>query len=111
PVTLSVTVTNSIVPDFAAIPPFCSGSSVPALNTTSPNGITGSWSPATVSNTTSGNYVFTPDAGQCASPVTLSVTVTNSIVPDFAAIPPFCSGSSVPALNTTSPNGVTGSWS
>ncbi|NMH27004.1 T9SS type B sorting domain-containing protein, partial [Flavobacterium silvaticum] len=111
PVTLSVTVTNSIVPDFAAIPPFCSGSSVPALDATSPNGITGSWSPATVSNTTSGNYVFTPDAGQCASPVTLSVTVTNSIVPDFAAIPPFCSGSSVPALNTTSPNGVTGSWS
>ncbi|NMH27781.1 lamin tail domain-containing protein, partial [Flavobacterium silvaticum] len=88
--------TPAQVADFSTSLILCNGSTAPVLNNISPNGITGSWSPATVSNTTSGNYVFTPDAGQCASPVTLSVTVTNSIVPDFAAIPPFCSGSSVP---------------
>ncbi|RRJ86896.1 gliding motility-associated C-terminal domain-containing protein, partial [Flavobacterium macacae] len=33
--------------------------------------------PAVVSNTASGNYTFTPNAGQCASAVTLNVTVEN----------------------------------
>src|SRR5690606_35172364 len=35
----------------------------------------GTWSPATVSNTASATYTFTPGAGQCAVPATLSVDV------------------------------------
>jgi hypothetical protein len=45
------------------------------LPTTSTNGITGTWSPATVDNTASGTYTFTPDANQCASSTTMDITV------------------------------------
>ena len=109
--TLTVTVTPVVTPDFAAIAPFCAGSTAPTLATTSPNGVTGTWSPATVSNTAGGNYVFTPTAGLCANTQTLTVTVTPVVTPDFAAIAPFCAGSTAPTLATTSPNGVTGTWS
>jgi gliding motility-associated-like protein len=109
-VTLSVTITDGIVPDFATTATYCSGSAIPALATTSPNGITGTWLPATVDATTSGTYVFTPDVGQCAASVTLAVTITDGIVPDFATTATYCSGSAIPALATTSPNGITGTW-
>ncbi|MEX6685974.1 gliding motility-associated C-terminal domain-containing protein [Danxiaibacter flavus] len=56
----------------------CSGSPMPTLPSTSDNGITGTWNPSTVSNTSSGTYTFTPDAGQCVTaPVTVSIMVTN----------------------------------
>ncbi|MBN8566190.1 MAG: hypothetical protein J0M25_05595, partial [Flavobacteriales bacterium] len=110
PVTLNVTITNSIVPNFATSATYCTGSSIPALVNTSPNGITGTWSPATVSNTASGSYVFTPNPNQCATPVTLNVTITNSIVPNFATSATYCTGSAIPALVNTSPNGITGTW-
>jgi len=109
-VTLNVTVTNSIVPNFATALTLCTGSSARVLNTTSPNGIVGIWNPATINNTTNGAYIFTPNAGQCAGNVTLNVTVTNSIVPDFATAITLCTGSSAPVLNTTSPNGIVGIW-
>jgi large repetitive protein len=109
--TLDVTVTNNTVPTFAAIPALCSGTAAPALPATSTNGITGTWSPATISNTTSGTYTFTPSAGQCATATTLDVTVTDNIIPTFAAIPAICSGTAAPALPATSTNGITGTWS
>ncbi|MFC6095145.1 T9SS type B sorting domain-containing protein [Flavobacterium qiangtangense] len=112
-VSLSVTVGNSTIPNFEVTPlNICSGSSVPTLNTTSPNGITGIWSPSAISNTNSGTYTFTPNAGQCATSVSLNVTVGNSTVPNFNVTPiNICAGSSVPTLSTTSPNGITGTWS
>ncbi|WP_306352812.1 gliding motility-associated C-terminal domain-containing protein [Flavobacterium sp. '19STA2R22 D10 B1'] len=111
PVTLNVTVGNSITPNFATTLTLCNGATAPALATTSPNGITGTWSPATINNTTSGNYVFTPNAGQCATSVTLAVTVTNSITPNFATTLTLCNGATAPVLAATSPNGITGTWS
>ncbi len=110
---MSVTVTNAnIVPDFASPLTLCSGSVAPILNTTSPNGIVGVWSPTTINNTTSNNYTFTPNSGQCATNFVMSVTVTNAnIVPDFASPLTLCSGSVAPILNTTSPNGIVGVWS
>ncbi len=110
PVTLAVTVTTTIVPDFNTVLTLCSGITAPTLNTISPNGITGTWSPSTIDNSTGGNYVFTPDPNQCASPVTLTVTVTDTIVPDFDTALTLCSNATVPALNTISPNGITGTW-
>jgi gliding motility-associated-like protein len=72
----------------------CSGSNVPVLPSTSVNGVTGTWSPASVSNQTSGTYTFTPTAGQCAIPNTsLVVTVTPVAVTD-------------PELDTTVTDGV-----
>ncbi|MBA9074377.1 gliding motility-associated-like protein [Flavobacterium gossypii] len=108
--TLNVTVTNSITPNFATTLSLCSGSTAPILNATSPNGITGTWNPAVISTTAGGSYVFTPNAGQCAISMTLNVTITNSIIPDFATALALCNGDAAPTLNTTSPNGVTGTW-
>lgn len=108
--TTTITILPNVTPSFLPIPPFCSGTTAPLLLTTSPVGITGTWSPATISNTISGNYLFTPNANQCSSTQTLSVTIISRTIPDFAAISPFCSGSVVPILTPTSPNGVTGTW-
>ncbi|WP_449452782.1 Ig-like domain-containing protein, partial [Taibaiella helva] len=77
--TLNLTVSPQVTPAFAAIAPICSGATAPVLPATSTNGITGTWSPATVSNTVTGTYTFTPNAGQCATITTLTVTVNPTI--------------------------------
>jgi large repetitive protein len=102
-----------IVPSFTAIPAFCSGTTAPILPTTSNNGLTGTWSPATVSNTASGSYTFTPAAGQCGLPVTINVTVTPRTTPTFSfgTSLSICNGGTVPTLPNTSSNGVAGTWS
>lgn len=109
--TLTINVNTIVAPNFALIPPLCSGSTAPTLATTSPNGIVGTWSPATINNIANGSYTFTPAAGQCSTIQTLNVTITPRVVTNFATIPAFCSGSTAPILDTTSPNGVTGTWS
>jgi gliding motility-associated-like protein len=111
PTSASITVVPVVTPNFAAIPPFCSGTTAPLLGNTSPNGIVGTWSPSVISNTTSRSYLFTPNANQCATTQTLNVTVTAKSVPNFAAIPAFCSGTTAPTLATNSPNGINGTWS
>jgi gliding motility-associated-like protein len=73
--TLEIVVNEPTEPDFEALSAICSGETAPTLESTSPNGITGTWSPDTVSNTSSGEYIFTPDADQCALSLTLSMTV------------------------------------
>jgi len=108
--TLNVAITNTVVPDFATVLTICNGDTVPALNTISPNGISGTWNPATINNSANGTYIFTPNAGQCASAITLSVTVNNAVIPDFATNLTFCSGDAVPVLNAVSPNGISGTW-
>ncbi|HRE79166.1 MAG TPA: hypothetical protein PLL09_15220, partial [Flavobacterium sp.] len=42
---------------------------------------------------------------------TVLVTITNNVVPDFDTTLTLCSGSTAPTLNTTSPNGIVGTWS
>ncbi|GAO45730.1 gliding motility-associated C-terminal domain-containing protein [Flavihumibacter petaseus] len=110
PTTIDITITDQIAPIFDPIAPFCAGATAPVLPAASLNGITGSWSPAVVSNTVSGTYTFTPDAGQCAAPVSIDITVTPGATPSFAAIPAFCAGTTAPVLPTTSINGITGTW-
>jgi gliding motility-associated-like protein len=107
--TLNVTITPRVIANFAAIPAFCSGSIAPILATTSPNGVNGTWSPATVSNTTSGSYIFTPNATECATTQTLNVVVNPNITPDFEDLS-ICSGTVAPILPAISPNGITGTW-
>ncbi|MFV5691242.1 T9SS type B sorting domain-containing protein [Flavobacterium sp. LT1R49] len=109
--TASINIVPVVTPNFATIPPFCSGTTAPLLSSTSPNGIVGTWSPSIVSNTTSRNYLFTPNTNQCATTQTLSVVVTPKTTPNFAAIPAFCTGTTAPILASTSPNGISGTWS
>ena len=65
------------MPTFSIANTLCSGSTAPVLPTTSSNGILGTWNPSTINSTTSGNYIFTPNAGQCASEFSIEITVTN----------------------------------
>ena len=64
---------GNITPQFTQVGPYCEGSTINALPTTSDDGITGSWSPAISNRTTT--YTFTPDGGQCATITTMLVTV------------------------------------
>jgi gliding motility-associated-like protein len=109
----TVTVDPTITPAF----PFdlnasiCEGDAVPALPGVSSNAITGTWSPASVSNTTSGTYTFTPHAGQCAERVIYRVKVNPIIKPVFSiALTSICAGETAPLLPATSDNGITGTW-
>ncbi|MFN8245224.1 MAG: proprotein convertase P-domain-containing protein [Ferruginibacter sp.] len=86
----TITVTSSITPTFNPVAPICYGATAPVLPTTSTNGITGTWAPATVSNTNTATYTFTPTAGQCAVPTTLTVTVYDPIVIYASGTNPTC---------------------
>ncbi|OXA95893.1 T9SS type B sorting domain-containing protein [Flavobacterium hercynium] len=108
--TLAVTITPETVPDFATTLTLCSIDTPPILAPTSPNGITGTWNPATINATTDGNYVFTPTAGQCATATTLAVTIAPETIPDFETTLTLCSTDTPPILALTSPNGITGTW-
>jgi gliding motility-associated-like protein len=113
PTTKTITIMPNVVnPGFAPIAPICVGSTPPALNNTSPLGITGTWSPAIINTNSVGtaSYTFTPNPNQCSNPQTLSVTVIAKTVTNFAQIPAFCAGSTSPTLASTSPNGVSGTW-
>jgi gliding motility-associated-like protein len=91
----------------------CSGGVVPTLPTTSGNSITGVWSPTVVDNANNGTYTFTPDAGQCATTTTFTVTITPQTTPTFSfgTSLSICSGGVVPTLPTSSGNSITGVWS
>ena len=108
---ITVTVIDPIAPTFDTFGPYCTGSTVPSLPTTSNNGITGTWSPATINNTLTGNYTFTPTPGSCNSSLTITITINTVTTPTFDAIPIVCYGSPAPTLPTTSNNGITGTWS
>jgi gliding motility-associated-like protein len=113
--TYTVTVDQNITPTFSfgTATTICAGAAVPALLTTSTNGITGTWNPAVVDNQNPGTYTFTPDAGQCATTTTFTVTVNPNITPTFSfgTSSTMCAGATTPALSTTSTNGITGTWS
>jgi gliding motility-associated-like protein len=106
----------SITPTFSAIPTsYCINEAPPSLPTTSTNSpsIAGTWSPSAINTATAGttNYVFTPDPvlSPCAKTKTLSVTV-GPVEPNFTDFS-ICSGDVVANLNSTSPNGINGTWS
>ncbi|OYU83200.1 MAG: hypothetical protein CFE24_12525 [Flavobacterium sp. BFFFF2] len=65
---------NATTPTFAQVAPVCAGLSLSPLPTTSNEAITGIWSPA-FNNVATTTYTFTPDAGQCASSTTMTITV------------------------------------
>jgi gliding motility-associated-like protein len=114
--TATVTINGLTAPSFAVIQPICYGDTnvtvLPTTSTNSTGSITGTWSPATVSNTTSGDYVFTPNPGQCASTATIHITVKNSF--DFT-IDDGCKDENfiltvVPSNNSFDSNNVLYSW-
>lgn len=61
-------------PLFTQAGPYCSGAMIPALPTTSTNGITGTWSPA-LNNAATTTYTFSPSPGQCSGTQTMTIQV------------------------------------
>ena len=108
PTTLTIVVNPIITPTFTTTTTICSGAAY-TLPLISDQGINGTWNP-TFSNTASGTYTFTPNAGQCGSVTTLSITVTPNILPTFAAVSPICAGTTLSALPLISNEGITGTW-
>lgn len=98
------------LPSFTNPGSYCAGATIPALPTTSNNGITGTWSPA-MNNMATTTYTFTPSAGQCAYLMTMSIDINPSVTPAFTQVAPICAGATLAALPTTSTNGVAGTWS
>ena len=112
-VTLSIDVLQVTIPNFPNRS-YCYGTdlaNIPLLDTTSPNGVEGTWSPSVISNTTTAIYTFTPNTviNQCAKIQRITVTIVPKTIPDFSAIS-FCLGTTAPVLVPISPNGVTGTW-
>jgi gliding motility-associated-like protein len=111
---IGIVLSNPIfIPTFASIPPICAGATPPVLSSISTNGISGTWNPAVIDNTTSGSYTFTPAAGQCGIPLTMPVTIIPRVMPTFSfgTSLNICGGGSVPTLPNTSTNGISGTWS
>ena len=77
PATTINNITNSITPAFNAMANICQNSTAPDLPLISTNGISGTWSPASINTAKTGPnvYTFTPTGNPCAAPVTLTVTV------------------------------------
>ncbi len=98
---------------FDSIYPMCINTVPPALPDTSREGISGFWSPDTISTSVFGpsEYIFTPDADECALPYTLKVTIVDDIEPSFVLAERYCQFDSPDVLSTVSNEGFTGAWS
>ena len=117
PTTIDVEITPLNIPTFSALGPFCIDEDVSqiSLSQTSNEGITGSWSPAVVTSGTVGasTYVFTPNNLQCTNLGSLTVVVTNPIVPSFDQLGPYTQAAiptPLPIISNDSPP-ITGTWS
>jgi hypothetical protein len=99
-----------VIPAFVPIGPICAGSSLSPLPTVSLNGIAGTWSPA-LNNQQTTTYTFTPNPGQNATPVTMTIVVNPIIRPTFDQLGPFGPCDNMPALPTVSREGIRGIWS
>jgi gliding motility-associated-like protein len=114
---VDVIVYDSVVPVFNQVPPFCQDAQIGNLPTTATNNlpgtptpIPGSWSPA-INNQATTLYTFTPNAGACATSTAMTIEIIPNIVPQFTQLGPFCIGTPLDPLPTTSLDNITGSWS
>lgn len=108
--TATLNICSPVTPTFSAVGPVCSGSTIPALPTTSLNGITGTWSPA-LNNTATTTYTFTPNAGQCGTTTTLAITVDPvSVGGTVAGGTTICSNSNSGLLTLTGFTGNIINW-
>jgi gliding motility-associated-like protein len=92
----------TLVPTFTPIPSFCTGEIAPILPAVSLNGITGTWLPSIVSNTSTGTYLFLPSVGQCAVPTTMTITVKPLPIVNFGPDLTLCEGV-LQTLDATNP--------
>ncbi len=72
-----VNINKRTIPTFTSLAPICQYDNVPVLPAISSNGISGSWTPSIIDNTQVGviQYIFTPNATECATTNTLTVKI------------------------------------
>ncbi len=82
---ITITVIPEVIPVFNSIPnTLCENIAFPSLPTTSDNGITGTWSPSTISQGIA-TYTFIPDnTNSCVSQTTIDITTVSP--PDITDI-------------------------
>lgn len=96
-------------PNFTQLATFCQGASIPLLPTTSSNGINGTWSPP-INNQETTTYTFTPNSGECAESLIMTIEIDSYETPIFDLLGPFCQGETISDLPTTSLNDINGTW-
>ncbi len=73
---IQIPLLDQVLPVFDNFPTsICFNDELPILPTTSSNGVIGIWSPAIVDKNYKGNYVFTPNSGQCANQITKKIDI------------------------------------
>ena len=77
---MTITVNPQVIPTFTQVADICEGDALAVLPLVSNNGINGTWAPA-LDNTTTTLYTFTPDAGECATTQTMTITVNPLLSP------------------------------
>ncbi len=80
--TFEIEITSEIIPTFEPIGPFIAGTQISALTNTSLEGISGTWNPA-LNNTSTTNYTFIPDDGQCAITTVMTIIIQPNNTNDF----------------------------
>lgn len=108
--THTIEVQQPTLPLFDQVAPICLGDILLPLPSESNNGIIGTWSPA-LNNSITTNYIFTPNADECASSQNMTIVVNPILDPQFNAIPSICAGDDLSPLPTTSINNIEGTWS
>ncbi|TVR89353.1 MAG: gliding motility-associated C-terminal domain-containing protein [Saprospirales bacterium] len=91
-VSFEITIEDIETPEFTLDDEYCEGETPDDLPNTSDNDIDGSWSPGTIETDDVGTsvYTFTPDAGECAEELELSVEINAN--PDSPNLSVDCSG-------------------
>ena len=106
-----------VVTTFNQIPQLCQNAVNPILPITSTNNpsVSGTWTPPLISTLIPGTFThtFTPNSGQCAQTVSMSITVVPEVTPTFNQIPQLCQDDPNPILPTISTNipSIVGVWS
>jgi gliding motility-associated-like protein len=113
---VDVIVYDSVVPVFNQVPDFCQDAVIGNLPANATNNlpgtsipIPGTWSPA-INNQQTTDYTFTPNAGACATSTNMTITIIPNIIPQFTQLGPFCIGTPIDPLPTTSLDNITGTW-
>ena len=78
---LHLTINTPAIATFTQLGPYAQGATPGVLPLTSLNGISGTWSPATISTVAFGSFVFnfTPAAGQCGLPTSMTVIINPGV--------------------------------
>ncbi|MFZ4548532.1 MAG: hypothetical protein ACOYN4_13895, partial [Bacteroidales bacterium] len=102
----TVIVNAPVTPTFPQIGSFCLGAVPDILPGTSTNGITGTWSPASISTAVAGTapYTFTPTIGLCALSTVLTITVNPAGQVDQPSSQVFCQGATTPITTFSTSN-------